>query len=203
MITDYSRDKSAEEMHLHKEIRWDGEAYAFGGKGIDMWYVVQVRTGMEEEIKLQCEKVLDKNVFEKCFLPYYIAMKKYEGEWHEEQKVLFPGYVFVISDDSERLFLELKKVLGLTKLLGGGQEIMALREEEIEFLKLFGTEKMIVEMSVGEIEDGQLKILDGPLAGMEKYIRKVDRHKRKAWIEVELGGERQETLVGLEVVRKS
>lgn len=168
-----------------------------------MWYVVQVRTGMEEEIKIQCEKVLSKEASERCFLPYYIGMKKYKGEWHEEKKILFPGYVFMVSNNSEQLFLELKKIMGLTKLLGGGQEIVALRAEEVEFLKLFGEEKMIVEMSVGEIEDGELKIIEGPLKGMEKQIRKVDRHKRKAWIEVELGGKRQETQVGLEVVRKS
>lgn len=168
-----------------------------------MWYVVQVRTGMEEEIRIQCEKVLSREAFERCFLPYYIGMKKYGGEWHEEKKLLFPGYVFVISENAERLFLELKKVLGLTKLLGGGQEIVALRQEEIAFLRLFGEEKMIVEMSVGEIENGKIRVIEGPLKGLEHQIRKIDRHKRKAWIEVELGGKRQETQVGLEIVRKS
>ena len=73
-------------------------------------------------------------------------MKKYHGEWHKEKKVLFPGYVFLVSGDKDRLFLELKKVTGLTKLLGTGQEVVPLTLPEIEFLQRFGKEDQIVEM---------------------------------------------------------
>lgn len=170
--------------------------------GVEMWYVVQVRTGTEEAIKVQCEKVVEKRVLGKCFIPYYKALKKYHGDWHVEQKILFPGYIFIISDDAERLFLELKKVLGLTKLLGMGQDILPLSETEIEFLRLCGKEEMIVDISVGIIEDGGLRVIEGPLMGLERYVRKIDRHKRRAYIEVELAGEVKRTQVGLEVVEK-
>lgn len=30
-----------------------------------MWYVIQVRTGKEEEIQLQCEKLIEKEVMER------------------------------------------------------------------------------------------------------------------------------------------
>ena len=62
-----------------------------------MWYVVQVRTGTEEEIITQCEKTIDHGILKRCFIPYYESMKKYKGEWHLEQKILFPGYVFMIT----------------------------------------------------------------------------------------------------------
>lgn len=167
-----------------------------------MWYVVQVRTGTEEAIKVQCEKVVNELVLGKCFIPYYKALKKYRGDWHIEQKILFPGYLFVISDDAGQLFLELKKVLGLTKLLGMGQDILPLSETETEFLRLCGKEEMIVDISVGIIEDGGLRVIEGPLMGLEKYVKKIDRHKRRAYIEVELAGEVKRTQVGLEVVEK-
>ena len=35
-----------------------------------MWYVIQVRTGMEEEIRQQCERVIEKEILEHCFIPY-------------------------------------------------------------------------------------------------------------------------------------
>ena len=35
-----------------------------------MWYVIQVRTGMEEEIRQQCERVIEKEILENCFIPY-------------------------------------------------------------------------------------------------------------------------------------
>lgn len=59
-----------------------------------MWYVVQVRTGTEEEIITQCEKTIDHGILKRCFIPYYESMKKYKGEWHLEQKILFPRITF-------------------------------------------------------------------------------------------------------------
>ena len=87
-----------------------------------MWYVVQVRAGTEKEIITQCEKKIDHGILKRCFVPYYEAMKKYKGEWHLERKILFPGYVFMITDEVEALYLELKSIIGLTKLIGTGRE---------------------------------------------------------------------------------
>lgn len=167
-----------------------------------MWYVVQVKTGTEENMKVQCEKLVGKAALEKCFIPYYEQMKKYQGEWHKEKKILFPGYVFMVSNGVNDLFHELKNVDGLTKMLGTGKEIVPLVEGEIEFLQSFGKKEQIVGVSEGFIEDGQVCIVDGPLKGYEGWIKKVDRHKRLAYLEVELMGRKIETRVGLEIVEK-
>lgn len=167
-----------------------------------MWYVVQVRSGLEEDMKLQCERIVSSDIMERCFVPYYEDMKRYEGSWHTERKVLFPGYLFVISDEPERLFMELKKVIGLTKLLEMDGEIIPLSREEVEFMTAFGKDEQIVGMSVGVIEEGIVKILDGPLKGHEAYIKKIDRHKRKAYLEMDMFGRKVKTEVGVEIVRK-
>ena len=60
-----------------------------------------------------------------------------------------------------------------------------------------------MEMSEGIIEPSRIRILSGPLMGMEGQIRKIDRHKRKAWIEVELFGRIQRVEVGLEIPMKT
>ncbi len=167
-----------------------------------MWYVVQVRTGMEEEIITQCRKVIPSSILERCFLPYYEMMKKYQGEWHKEKKVLFPGYVFMITDDINSLYMELKRVIGLTKLIGTGEEIIPLGQEDICFLMKFGNEEQIVEMSQGVILDGNVVITDGPLKGHEGIIKKIDRHKRKAYLSIPMFGRMLDTQVGLEIVEK-
>ena len=60
-----------------------------------------------------------------------------------------------------------------------------------------------MELSTGIIENSQIRILEGPLVGMEGTIRKIDRHKRKAWLEIEMFGRTVEMQVGLEVIAKS
>ena len=167
-----------------------------------MWYVVQVRTGMEENIRIQCEKLIDERVMEKCFIPYYQEKKKYEGSWHTLERVLFPGYVFMITDNMDELYESLKTIMGLTKVIGTGREIVALTEEEIEFLLRLWNEQQMVEMSVGEIINGKLHVFSGPLTGLEKYVTKIERHKRRACLERELFGRTVTMQVGLEVVNK-
>ena len=168
-----------------------------------MWYVIQVRTGSEENIRLQCEANISQNVMERCFIPYYEERRRIRGEWMTLKKILFPGYVFLITEEIDELFYQLKKVIGLTRLLGAGDEIIPLTERERDFLLRFGGENQIVEMCEGIIEQSRIRILSGPLMGMEGQIRKIDRHKRKAWLEVEMFGRVQRVEVGLEVAMKT
>lgn len=167
-----------------------------------MWYVVQVRTGTEEEIQRQCETIIDKSILKKSFIPKYEQERKYQGQWHTELKVLFPGYVFLVSGEKEKLFFELKRIIGLTKLLGIGEIIVPLTDEEVNFLLRLGGEEQTVEMSEGIIENDRVVVTSGPLKGNEGLIRKIDRHKRKAWLEIEMFGRTVEMQVGLEVVGK-
>lgn len=168
-----------------------------------MWYVIQVRTGAEENIRQQCIARIPTTVLKRCFLPYYEEKKKIRGSWTVQKKHLFPGYVFAVTDDIETLYEMLKNVMGMTRLLGVGEDIVSLTEEEVQLLKRFGGEEQIVEMSEGIIENSVMKILSGPLTGMEGAIRKIDRHKRKAWIEIEMFGRLQIVQVGLEILWKT
>lgn len=167
-----------------------------------MWYVIQVRTGTEEEIRRQCENIIEKDILERSFIPYWEQMKRYQGEWHKEKTILFPGYVFLVSGDEDKLYHRLKKVIGLTKLIGTGREIVPLDEAEVRFLLEFGGEEQIVSMSKGIIKNDKIVVTTGPLKGKDGLIRKIERHKRRAYLAIEMFGKKIETQVGLEIVAK-
>lgn len=57
-------------------------------------------------------------------------------------------------------------------------------------------------MSSGIIENDRVRILSGPLMGMEGNIRRIDRHKRIAYLEIEMFGRTVEMKVGLEIIKK-
>nr|WP_305181943.1 antiterminator LoaP [uncultured Schaedlerella sp.] len=168
-----------------------------------MWYVIQVRTGTEENIRLQCQKYMFSDVLNDCFIPYFEEKKHIQGKWKIQKRILFPGYVFLDADESEQLSRKLKNVLGLTKLLGTGDEVVPLTEEEVRFLMAFGGDEQIVQISEGIIENSKVIILSGPLTGKEGYIKKIDRHKRKALLEIPLFGRMQRIQVGLEILSKT
>lgn len=167
-----------------------------------MWYVIQVHTGTEQKICTKCEKIISASILERCFIPYYECKKKFGGKWHIERKVLFPGYVFLVTDQLKELYQGLVQIIGMARLLRIEDEILPLSPQEVNLLLKLGGEEQVVEMSEGIIAGSQVQVYKGPLSGMEGTIRKIDRHKRKAWIEIEMFGGSQLVEIGLEIVRK-
>ena len=172
-----------------------------------MWYVMQVRTGTEENIRCQCQRLISSDTLERCFIPYYQQKKRFQGEWHIQERILFPGYVFLITQNLEKLVESLKKVIGMTKLIGTGDEIVPLSEAEISLITKLGgkssSSESIVKISQGIIEGDQVHIFSGPLKGLEGAIRKIDRHKRIAYLSVDMFNRTVDMKVGLEIVAKN
>ncbi|MFR3950420.1 MAG: hypothetical protein ACLTZM_27535 [Ruminococcus sp.] len=49
----------------------------------------------------------------------------------------------------------------------------------------------------------EFRLSQGPLTGMEGSIRRIDRHKRIAHLEIEMFGRTVEMKVGLEIIEKN
>lgn len=92
-----------------------------------MWCVIQAKIETKEEIWKQSEKIIERDILEKCFISYCKQMIKYHGECHKEKRILFPGYVFLVSEKSETLYFQLKHVIDLIKLINAGQKIVLLK----------------------------------------------------------------------------
>lgn len=167
------------------------------------WYVIQVRSGKEEEIKEACRKLVSKEAYKECFIPKYKKMKKYHGSWHEVEDILFKGYVFMITDHIDDLFNQLKLVPDLTKVLGNdGSYIAPIFEDEARMLLKFGKAEHIVEMSKGYIVGDKVNIISGPLTDYQGEIIKIDRHKRIAYINLKMFDQVTTVKVGLEIISK-
>lgn len=117
-------------------------------------------------------------------------------------KNTFSRYVFLIAENPEQLINSFKNIVGLTKMIGTGNEIVPLSQEEVNLLMRMGKDNQLVEMSSGIIKDNRIQILSGPLQGMEDSIRRIDRHKRVAYLEVEMFGRTVEMKAGLEIIKK-
>ena len=165
--------------------------------------IVIISPGLHRKVRRMLhEKIFSTIDWDCCDTRVYILWKRYKGEWHTRQRVLFPGYIFTVSDDIEALQEQLKTIIGLTRLLGTGGEITPLTDRERDFLLNLGGEDQIVRMSEGVIENETIRITSGPLKGKEAYIRKIDRHKRKAWLELPMFGRTQRVEAGLEITEK-
>lgn len=167
-----------------------------------MWYAIQTTTGQENQTITVCKTLIEETLLQGIFYPKTEMMKRYEGAWHKEMKPMFPGYIFAVTDQPEELYMEFLKVPKLTKLLGTDNVPVALSEAEVMLLRKVTNQEHVAEMSVGVIEGDQLIVKDGPLMGIEGLVKRINRHKRLAVVEVEMFGRMVEMTLGLEVVEK-
>ena len=166
-----------------------------------MWYVIQVYTGKEEETADQCRARVAVGE-EEVFVPLVERMTKVRGEWEVVRTRLFPGYVFIETDRPGDLYMRLKEVKAMTRLLKTGEEITPLYREEEEYLRSLEDEEHVVRYSEGYLEGERLVVTSGALKGQEGKIRKILRHKRLVVLEVPLLGRMVEVTLGLGVVEK-
>ena len=167
-----------------------------------MWYVVWTTTGLEERCRIFINRFCDPESFVRVAIPCRVESKKEKGIWTRKEKRLFPGYVFVESNDIEFFAAELQKVSGFQHILQSEKYYIPLSEPEEHFLvRLIGTGE-VVEESKAIIVGSEVRVLEGPFVGQESLIKRIDRHKRFAIIEVEMFGRTTETKIGLEILEK-
>lgn len=168
-----------------------------------MWYAVQVETGKESVIKDYCSKIVDKTTHNDIFVLRFNKVKKFYGKWHQESKVMFPGYIFIDTDTPEQVYEALKNVPAFTSLLGRDKDsFVPIERSKEELFRKMVNDNYEIAMSCGMIEGDKVTITDGPLAGKEAMICKINRHKRTATLNVEMFGDKVGVTVGLEVVEK-
>lgn len=173
------------------------------GRLVNM-YVLQVPGGRERATCDLLQKTLGDELVGECFVPLFESMRRVRGEWHREQRRLFPGYVFLTTPDIVRVVQRLRELPFFARVIGGHDErYVPLSAEEGAWLQaLTNVETHTVEFSQGVIEGDEVKVVKGPLRGQEAKIRKIDRHKRLAFLEMHMFGRTKVVKVGLEIVSK-
>ncbi|MBE5938543.1 MAG: antiterminator LoaP [Lachnospiraceae bacterium] len=167
-----------------------------------MWYVIQVMSGEETDVRNRLLKLIPKEVYDDIFIPRYVCTKRYEGNWHEESFVLFPGYIFVDVGDINKFRCEYNRNGFFYKILGDGKDFVPISKVEQHVLEELMNEDRIITISKGFIEGDKIKVTEGPLSVFPATIKRVDRHKRIADIEVMMFGVPVKAKVGLEVIKK-
>lgn len=186
-------------------------------------YVIQTEGGKEKTVLSLIEQRVDRETCTGCFVPRVELSKSFRGVRRRVESVLFPGYVFAMSDEPARLDEAVRRLPPYARVLSAGEKWLPLSAEEIAWLRAFlgsgdaeGGEgaklldgeagllggSQVVAMSEGYIEGDEIVVLSGPLMGRTAQIKKIDRHKRIAYLDVCMCGRTKLVKLGLEIVRK-
>ncbi len=171
------------------------------------WYILFVRTGRELRVEKFLRERLDTDVFV-SFVPLHEYLFMSKGTIKRELKPLFPGYVFIESELSCKEFIKRTAPIiyfsnDIVCILKYSDTEYALRESEKQMLLVLCNDERCIQSSIGFVEGDEIFITHGPLRGLESKIKRINRHKRQAWIEVEIMGDTRLVCVALEIVKKS
>ena len=167
-----------------------------------MWFVAQKIGNVTEDTACEeCKRALQGKISD-AFAPKYEVLKKRDGAWRKELTILFPGYFFIEADSGDVIKDNIKLFAGYGKPIDIGGFYQPLAIEEQRTLAELMNDSRIIELSRGNIYEGRCEVYEGPLKGRSELIKRIDRHKRIADIEIGFMGEHRLLRVGLEVVAR-
>ncbi|MGM1050336.1 MAG: antiterminator LoaP [Bacillota bacterium] len=181
------------------------------------WYAIFVKTGKEDLVRRMFQKHFDESVV-RAIVPRRKLLEKKQGQTYEVYKKLFPGYVLLNTQINSKSYYEFKRIPINYRLLNkysckdniqnykendGDLETYSfskIDDEEIALiLQLIGDSETI-ESSTIYVENTIVTVCDGPLKGKEGIIKKIDRRKKRARIELDFNGEKMRFDVGIQVL---
>ena len=101
-----------------------------------MWYVVQTTVGSEKQIAEKLNRVYSEHADPPCFVLLKERTWRREGIYQIGVEPMFPGYIFVDTEDPQRLEENVHRLAGKAQLLMGGQALAIESSEEILFKEL-------------------------------------------------------------------
>lgn len=179
------------------------------------WYVLFVKANTERRVICEINQFANALSIQNKVEPFileseqYYRNKKYQKLGNKYQKrPLFPGYVFIETDISDERFLELfssyiyKSESIIKILLTNNKNKLAISDKEKTRLEYWCLGHRCITHSEGYVEGENIVITSGPLVGKEAVIKRINRHNRCAYVELEFMGVKQLIKVALELVKK-
>lgn len=166
-----------------------------------MWYVIQTLTGKEEELVRMIKGIVPTELYRDCFVIYY------ERFWRKQQQSiihverLFPGYVFIDTEQPKSIFMHLKKIPVMSQIIRDDEfTFLSVYPDEEDMLKhlLNADDDHVVRLSyVEKTATGNIKRIDGPLCYYQNQVERYQFKKRYAIIRLSLSGKEQSIVLGI------
>jgi transcriptional antiterminator NusG len=151
------------------------------------FFVIQVRTGREQEYLQRAREVLSAPGQAIRWPRRNLRVRK-GGLWRDRVAPIFPGYLFLQADGvPPELYWRMRRLSGFLRFLKDNQHIEPLGPRDREILVHFLSYGEIVDRSkVVFDENRRIRVISGPLKSLEGRIVKVDRRKGRARVALEL-----------------
>ena len=147
-----------------------------------------LKTGSEEKFKdAATEKLALQGDDSKL---YFFKKKMRARRGSDFEEPLFPGYIFMETENLERSSVEtLKKVDGFYHFLFDNAAPQKLRGNDLEYFSVFKKSGEMLGISKAKFDENQrIVIVEGTLKGLEGRIIRVNRRCKRVTVEIDMFG---------------
>ena len=155
------------------------------------WYVLQVSTGKETEVR----NLLERQGY-KVLVPLTQKLIRRKGSWHKSLDIVFTGYVFIKLNYSWIDYYNICKCRSVIKILGGGYAPVPLSDNEIMNVRKLDMLRFISKAKFDS--NGNMIPLSGILSEFKDCLISIKRRQKRAVIELEIAGEKARITVPFE-----
>lgn len=163
------------------------------------WHAVFVVTGDEDNVK---ERLKYRFGEQYSFLvPKRKLRERKGGIWSYNVRNLFPGYVLLNGNIDVNSYYSFKNIPGLLRILKSGNDVLKIEMDEIQILSRLMCNSEVIGISEVLIENGLVRVVDGPLLNMEGIIQGINHRKGRARVILEFLGQERIVELGVSVLK--
>ena len=167
--------------------------------------MIQVSTGKEKKfIEDAARKNEPDKISYSIVFPQRVLKIRKSGKVSEKELPVFAGYLFIGTDKlSKDLYQHLKRCKGFYRFLPNNQEPRFLEGRDLEILNQFISFGGLAKISqVVFDENDRIKVIEGPLSGLEGYIVRVNKRKGRATVCLDMCQTAFSIDLGFEILNK-
>lgn len=170
---------------------------------MENWYALKITPNKEEEAADLIRRTIDSDLWEYCRVPRKQKLYRADGKLVLVTERMFPGYLFLKTNEIQKIREVLDRSRQYPKILGDGRnQAIRMEEEDLKFLKMVCGEQLEHPMGLSEVEvdeAGNLIRVKGVLKPYSKSIVKKRLRKRYVLAEVELFRRQVPVLFGIKL----
>ncbi len=163
-----------------------------------LWYFVHCYSGYEKKVEHALRQRIDtmgmKDKIHDVLIPTEDEIEVKDGKRRTVEKRVFPGYVMVQMKLDEDSWYVVRNTPGVTGFVGGGNDPIPLRPEEVKKImdRMDSEDKVVkVDYKIGE----RVRIVGGPFNDFPGTVASLDPGREKVRVMVDFFG--RETAVVL------
>lgn len=166
---------------------------------IDRWYGVFAVTGDEDKVKERIKYRLPEDFL--VMVPKRKLKIRKGGILKVETKVLFPGYVLLNGEVNTDIYYRLKNIPSVLRFLRTGNALTPIDSAEMAVLSRLICNSEEIGFSSALVENGRVRVIDGPLFSLEGIILSINPRKERARIRLNFLGEERTVDLGISFLR--